>query len=72
MNNLYFEDRYGDLHLVQSDVKIDEVYKVISNYVKQLNPDFKIYYIRSWTGEDKSVTYDVGSHSEFFILKIEE
>lgn len=72
MNNLYFEDRFGELRLVQSNVKTDEIYKVISNYVKQLNPDFKIYYTRSWVNEDKSIIYDVGSHSEFFILKIEE
>lgn len=72
MNNLYFEDKYGELNLIQSDVKVNEVYKVISDYIKQLNPTFKIYYIRSWVNEDKSITYDIGSHSEFFILKVEE
>lgn len=72
MNNLYFENRLGELRLVKSNVKTDEIYKVISNYVKQLNPNFKIYYTRSWVSEeDKTIVYDVGSHSEFFILKTE-
>ena len=30
--------------------------------------DFKIYYTRMWTEEDGRKWFDVGSHTEFFIL----
>lgn len=32
-----------------------------------LNPNFKIYYTRSWD-TTKGRMYDVGSHTEFFLM----
>ena len=72
--NLYFLSSNGEKRLVASNINAeDNVYTLIENYVKELNPDFKIYYIRSWGNVDKDgITYDVGSHSEFFLLINEE
>lgn len=71
--NLYFEDRHGQWHLIGKDVSEDEVYQRIKAHVKHLNPNFHIYYIRSWKNDDGlGTTYDVGSHVEFFHTRIVE
>ena len=67
--DLCFQDRFGDLRLIQSDITGDDevVMKRIKEYIKEISPNFKIYYVRSWT-ENNVRTYDVGSHTEFFKL----
>ena len=63
---LVFKNAWGQEKLVKADVTEDELFKCIKDYVHNLNPNFEIYYMRSW-GENP-VTYDVGSHTEFFLL----
>ena len=66
---LYFIDARGEMRLVKKDVEAETATKEISAYVKTLNPDYKIYYFRSWYSEDYGGTmYDIGSHVEFFLL----
>ena len=69
MNNLYFLASNGDKRLVKTNVEPKTAFKHIGEYVKKLNPNYEIYYIRSWYSEDcKGTIYDVGSHTEFFLL----
>lgn len=69
MGNLYFKRSNGEEVLVESSISQDKVVPAINKYVKQINPKFKIYYIRSWSNEPRITTYDVGSHTEFFLYK---
>lgn len=61
---LYFEDRNGKFRYV-GECEEETVGKKINDFVRDLNPNYKIYYVRSWP-EDGGITYDVGSHVEFF------
>lgn len=38
-------------------------------YVEKLNPNFYVYYVRSWTLDENTTKFDVGSHTEFFVFK---
>ena len=67
MPNLYFIRSNGEKLLVESEIKEDNTIKFIKKFVKEKNPNFKIYYFRSWE-EDSGIMYDVGSHTEFFLL----
>ena len=66
---LYFEDRYGRLREIADVETKDEVNSAIAEFLKQYR--FTSYYTRYWItdGEEVSyITYDVGSHTEFFKL----
>lgn len=67
MKNLYFIRSNGERILVEPKIKEDNIIKFIKKFVKEKNPNFKIYYIRSWA-TDEGTMYDVGSHTEFFLL----
>lgn len=75
MKKLYFR-RYNKELVpvcdVPDNIDMDSVMDMISNDVAKYNPDYKIYYIRSWREEDGSVWFDVGSWSEFYVLKKED
>ena len=71
MYSLYFERSTGEKLLVKSQLEApDDVFPLIKDFVHSKNPNFNIYYIRSW-GADP-IIYDVGSHTEFFYLYKEE
>ena len=66
---LYFIRSSGEKKLVKEGVKPEAAIKEIEAYTHSLNPNYKIYYYRSWYSEDhKGTMYDVGSHTEFFVL----
>ena len=71
MGKLYFRSSQNQRRLVQSDISKNDAYKYIVDYVRQLNPNFKIYYCRTWQNPDNphETIYDVGSHTEFFIFQ---
>ena len=72
MLKLYFENSYGERKLVGTYSTDSEVPAAINKYVKQINPNFKIYYYRSYENDNGETVYDVGSWSEFFILVRED
>ena len=67
MHNLYFIRSNGEKRLIYENIDSEKVIGYINEYTHSLNPNFKIYYIRSWE-EDGGIMYDVGSHTEFFLL----
>lgn len=71
MYNLFFENGYGERRLLVSAVKENDIITTISSEVKKMNPNFKIYYIRSWnsSANKNEIVYDVGSHTEYFIAQ---
>lgn len=68
MQALFFLDNRGRKRFIKTIIDIEDVHGVIVNYVKKLNPNFKIYYMRSWKDNNDNTMYDVGSHVEFFQL----
>ena len=65
MANLYFIRSNGEKRLVRENIDPNVAMGYAQEYIHTLNPNFKIYYIRSWE-QDGGTMYDVGSHTEFF------
>ena len=65
---LYFEDSWGKRREIGQPQTEQEAHKIIKEFLDDHN--FKSYYTRSWVNENNfnEIIYDVGSHSEFFIL----
>lgn len=66
----YFEDKYGELRKVADVESKREVCLAINAFLSAHN--YKSYYTRSWIEDEGGmiyITYDVGSHSEFFKLE---
>lgn len=66
---LYFENSNGYRRKIGNPSSIDEASLIISDFLK--NHNYKSYYTRMWTNDNDEVYYDVGSHSEFFVLVAE-
>ena len=64
---LYFINSANKKKLVSSAATADNANKLIIEYIKKINPEYKVYYTRSWI-ENNETWYDVGSHTEFFLL----
>lgn len=64
--NLYFRDGYGDKRLIATNLQLEEeIWVHIQKFLD--DHDFKSYYTRTWY-ENGYTWYDVGSHTEFFIV----
>lgn len=64
--NLYFRDSHGSKRLVASNLQLErEIMKHIQKFLDDHN--FKSYYARMWYN-DGYTWYDVGSHTEFFLV----
>lgn len=68
---LLFLDRKGNYRYVGLFTQ-NKILPAIVNYVKTINSSYVIPYIRSWKTEEGNIMYDVGSHSEFFVVKEQE
>ena len=67
MKNLYFIRSNGEKRLVRENIDPETAMGYINEYTHSLNPNYKIYYIRTWESEEGTM-YDVGSHTEFFLV----
>ena len=67
MSNLYFIRSNGEKRLVRENIDPDKAMGYAQEYVHSLNPNFKIYYIRTWPANGGTM-YDIGSHTEFFFV----
>lgn len=65
---LFFKDSRGNMRLVNSTISEDNIYPEMIKYIEKLNPNFHVYYIRSWDISDNTTKFDVGSHTEFFFF----
>ncbi len=69
---LYFEHATGKRTPVKKHVSgVDEALRLIAVDVAKRNPAYQIPYTRYWEGSE-GIWFDVGSHTEFYILKEEE
>lgn len=67
MKNLYFIRSNGEKRLVRENIDPETAMGYINEYTHSLNPNYKIYYVRSWESEEGTM-YDIGSHTEFFLV----
>ena len=66
---LYFENSRGKQVYVGAPTTKEQVGQMIDEFVHQKNPSYKIHYMRMWRTKEGHIKFDVGSWSEFFILK---
>ena len=64
---LYFRNSRGEERMIAEPVDDKECHQEIQKFLDEHN--FKSYYTRTWTEPDGSKWYDVGSWSEFFIVR---
>ena len=63
---LYFENSQGEERLIAECDTVSAVHKEIKKFLDE--HEYVSHYSRSW-GNDDNIIIDVGSHSEYFILK---
>ena len=63
---LYFQNSRGVERLIAEPSNREEVVKEINKFLDDHN--YKSYYTRVWE-DDGRLVFDVGSHTEFFILE---
>ena len=63
---LYFQNCQGNERLVAECETVSEVHKEIKKFLDE--HEYVRHYSRSW-GNGENIMIDVGSHSEFFIVK---
>lgn len=66
---VYFLNSKGKEILIGEAEDNNEAYKIIKNFCRERS--FKIPYMRCWKqpNSDNRTIYDVGSHTEFFIVE---
>ena len=63
---LYFERSNRHLLPLGEVTDLSAAYALINEFIEKHN--YKSYYTRMWTEESGVTYFDVGSHSEFFIM----
>lgn len=63
---LYFENSRGKRRVIAEPQTEEGAWKAIHAFCEERN--FTVYYVRTWGDPDGLKWYDVGSHTEFFIL----
>lgn len=48
MGTLYFDRSNGERITIVENISKQEVYKCITKAVRDMNPNYKIYYMREW------------------------
>ena len=74
--NIYFKNSKGKETLIDRVQDIggtdtgafSNSFKAITEYIKKINPNYKIFYTRMWEVGDRYCV-DVGSHTEFFYIE---
>ena len=64
---LYFENSQGKRRYISQVYHMQEIFAIIADVLEEYN--YKSYYTRIWYEENKKeLWFDVGSHSEFFVV----
>lgn len=64
---LYFENKYGQHKFIDNITNMESAFIAIKKFLA--DKGFQSYYQRYWLEEDDSIKIDVGSHTEFFVIK---
>lgn len=67
MMKLYFRNCYGTERLIAECQTVQEVHKEIKKFLDEHN--YKSHYSRFWKEDNGDIVVDVGSYTEFFIVK---
>lgn len=65
MMTIYFQNSRGGRTALKSDTDIRTLRKTMMDFCRERG--FRVYYTRQWV-KDGEIHFDVGSHSEFFIV----
>jgi hypothetical protein len=68
MLKLYFNNANDENKFVANLENFSDFFDVIEKDIHKRNPDYKVPYYRTWV-ENGIMNVDVGSHTEFYILK---
>lgn len=63
---LYFKNCQGEERLIAECETVQETHTEIKKFLDER--EYVSYYSRSW-GNEENIVIDVGSHSEFFVIK---
>ena len=63
---LYFKDVQGKERLIAECETVSDLHKEINKFLYKC--EYVSHYMRSW-GDENEIVVDVGSHSEFFVIK---
>ena len=63
---LYFQNNMGIRREIGRPLTEQEIYQTIKRFLDEHN--YKSYYTRSWVNKKGETYYDVGSHTEFFVM----
>lgn len=67
---MYFQHSDGVLELIKEVEFIEDFHmRDILDDLHKRNPNFKSYYQREWLDDDGNFWIDVGSHTEFYVIK---
>ncbi len=67
MYEVYFRDSAGNRRLLDTVDTHEAAIKVIRKFLEEKN--FHAPYWRSWVDNENFEWFDVGSHTEFFLIK---
>jgi hypothetical protein len=63
---LYFENCFNERREIGRPESTEDIHKLIHAFLDDHN--YKSYYTRMWVNDKGETYYDVGSHSEFFVM----
>lgn len=69
MLKLYFKNENGVDNFVVDLEKFSGFFDAIKQDIHKRNPNYKIPYYRTWANGDNEIMIDVGSHTEFYVLR---
>ena len=67
MYTVYFENRFSERIYIGDAKNNEEIHKIWRADLNKRNPNYKVPYVRSCMDATKTITYDIGSWSEFYI-----
>lgn len=68
---VYFKNSKGQYTLIGKVDDVNAGMKMAMDDLKVRAPHFKSYYQRTWQDDDGTTWLDVGSWSEFYVIKVD-
>lgn len=63
---LYFENCFNERREIGRPQSTQDIHALIYDFLDDHN--YRSYYTRMWVNDEGETYYDVGSHSEFFVM----